>query len=382
MADKGVASLCSLLQKPYPNHVEELRLHNVKGLGDLQSAKPEEGERVPGRPRQAHTRERLLASVLEEVSGQNLLKALQLSEMSLEDDGIIGFIEDMISAVDLNELDLSFARISQRGLGRITGALVGEGADDIGEHQNIQTLSLKGVSQLNLSPLDLVQKELPAAARHLARLEKSAGFAAKEAYIEGIEGKEEGWDRGAAMRQYCRKWLIMANLKEYLKNSTSLQHVDLSLLELGEELVELVAAARGNAGLIAMHLSGNHLSYDILERICALVSVNVNTVGAPAQAQRYMGELGEGDQIQGIVQADAEGLAANRRPFDKRKASESVAQRDNYTELNNLLQKEVRKGIHDQIQDLLHAKNAGPKARGSSQAPSQLVLFRKLLQPG
>lgn len=40
-------------------------------------------------------------------------------------------------------------------------------------------------------------------------------------------------------------------------------------------------------------------------------------------------------------------MANNRKPFEKRKVSESVAQRDNYTELNNILQKEVRKGIHD-----------------------------------
>jgi hypothetical protein len=46
MAEKSVGLLCSLLKKPYPNNIEELRLHNVKGLGDLLSAKKEKGQQI------------------------------------------------------------------------------------------------------------------------------------------------------------------------------------------------------------------------------------------------------------------------------------------------------------------------------------------------
>ena len=41
---------------------------------------------------------------------------------------------------DLTELDLSFAKVSLRGLGQITGALLEK------ENENIHTLSLRGIS--------------------------------------------------------------------------------------------------------------------------------------------------------------------------------------------------------------------------------------------
>lgn len=38
-------------------------------------------------------------------------------------------------------------------------------------------------------------------------------------------------------------------------------------------------ATKNNPSVIAMHLSGNVLSYDIMEKICAAVSVNINMIG-------------------------------------------------------------------------------------------------------
>ena len=68
MADKSVDGLMALLKKP---NLEELRLHNVRGLGDLQSAKPQDSAKD-----RDHCREPLLATVLEEISAQNTLKVL------------------------------------------------------------------------------------------------------------------------------------------------------------------------------------------------------------------------------------------------------------------------------------------------------------------
>lgn len=55
----------------------------------------------------------------------------------------------MITLIDLNELDLSFARISLENLKQISFALNEK------ELENIQTLSLKGVNQLSIVPQEM-----------------------------------------------------------------------------------------------------------------------------------------------------------------------------------------------------------------------------------
>ena len=65
----------------------------------------------------------MLANILEECSAQNSLKVLQLSRMNLEHHSIIGYLRDMISTVEISELDLSFARISLKSFNEIIIAL-------------------------------------------------------------------------------------------------------------------------------------------------------------------------------------------------------------------------------------------------------------------
>ena len=95
----------------------------------------------------------------------------------------------MITLIDLNELDLSFARISLENLKQISFALNEK------ELENIQTLSLKGVNQLSIVPQEMEQY-----------------YNGSRPHNFKVEMIEE----------------IIENLKEYLKKSISLQHIDLS----------------------------------------------------------------------------------------------------------------------------------------------------------
>ena len=112
MGKKSVALLNLLLKKAYPNQIDELRLHSVRGIGDTQVE--------------------FCGMIVEQLATQNQIKVFQLSGMSLNEDCIIQGLSDMIySNQHIVELDISFAKISLQNLYTLTQALVGKEIENL-----------------------------------------------------------------------------------------------------------------------------------------------------------------------------------------------------------------------------------------------------------
>ena len=135
----------------------------------------------------------------------------------------------------LKVIDISNSRVNLRNLDKVVSA--------IQENAQLESISLKGISVLQITDREIKDYEV----------EVAAGIAEDRA------------------RNGCRYNLILGiikKLEEIITSHIVLQHVDISNMGLRDRMIPLVTAITKSVSLLSVHLGGNNLTNKAIEKMC------------------------------------------------------------------------------------------------------------------
>lgn len=99
MGTKSTALLLRFLLRSYPSNIDELRIHNVKGMGNIYQDEEGQIENYS-----------CLGALVQQMTTPPQIKSLQLSQVNLNSpETIEGLVELIVAGSHMQELDISYS---------------------------------------------------------------------------------------------------------------------------------------------------------------------------------------------------------------------------------------------------------------------------------